>query len=106
VGGSPRSRGDQAEGLFLVEAASRQWAHQWSGNTNERIQESQQIGVRHPVKGQNMQHVMQELKVNKAQIWFIAPIDSATQLTEQSVGYKCEESKPNVRRSVAYVPQD
>jgi hypothetical protein len=53
-----------------------------------------------------MQHVMQELKVNKAQIWSIAPIDSATQLTAQSVGYKCEESKPNIRRSVAYVPQD
>jgi hypothetical protein len=53
-----------------------------------------------------MQNVMQEIKVNKAQIWFIAPIDSATQLTAQSVGYKCEESKPKVRRSVTYVPRD
>jgi hypothetical protein len=64
------------------------------------------IGVLHPVKGRNMLQVMQELKVNGAQIWFIAPMDSATQFTAQLVGYKCEEGKPNVRQSVAYVPQD
>jgi hypothetical protein len=49
---------------------------------------------------------MQELEVSEAQIWFIVPSDSAAQFTAQSVGYKCEEGKPNVRQSVAYVPQD
>ena len=64
------------------------------------------IGDRHPVKGRNMQHVMQELEVSEAQIWFIAPMESAARFKAQSVGYKCEEGKPNVRQSVAYVPQD
>ena len=64
------------------------------------------IGDRHPVKGRNMQHVMQELKASEAQIWFIVPSDSADRFTAQLVGYKCEEGKPNVRQSVAYVPQD
>ena len=62
------------------------------------------IGDRHPVKGRNMQHVMQELEVREAQIWFIVPKDSADRFTAQSVGYKCEEGKPNVRQSVAYIP--
>ena len=60
----------------------------------------------HAVKGRNMQHVMQELEVREAQIWFIVPSDSANRFTAQLVGYKCEEGKPNVRQSVAYVPQD
>ena len=62
------------------------------------------IGDRHPVKGRNMQHVMQELEVSEGQIWFIVPSDSAARFPAQSVGYKCEEGKPNVRQSVAYVP--
>ena len=64
------------------------------------------VGDLHAVKGRNMQHVMQELEVREAQIWFIVPRDSAAQFTAQSVGYKYEEGKPNVRQSVAYVPQD
>ena len=64
------------------------------------------IGDRHPVKGRNMQHVMQELEVREAQIWFIVPRDSADRFTAQSVGYKGEEGKPSVHQSVAYVPQD
>jgi hypothetical protein len=51
-------------------------------------------------------HVMQELEVSEAQIWFITPMESAARFTAQSVGYKCEDGKPNVRQSVAYVPQD
>ena len=62
------------------------------------------IGDRHPVKGRNMQHVMQELEVSEGQIWFVVPRDSADEFRAQSVGYKCEEGKSNVRQSVAYVP--
>jgi hypothetical protein len=33
-------------------------------------------------------------------------MESAAHFIAQLVGYKCEEGKPNVRQSVACVPQD